>query len=128
MLFQLFHPATRVATVGVDPKLCLKLRIHLVDYVLEGNHAVFEHPVPGEFLSVTTVVQIDVLPTISIYPGGHCGMFDLVQDRLPFDDRVAVCQENALETVGEVVTAIIIPGWPLVKNLLHDIHVYKSPC
>ena len=104
--------------------------VHLVDYVLEGNHAVFEHPVPGEFISVTTVVQINVLPTTCIFSGGQCSVSDLIQDRLPSYDRVGVCQENAVEMVGEMHTgiySIFIPGWPLVKNPLHDIHVYKSP-
>ena len=63
-------PLARVTAVGVDLKSCaFTIGVHLVDYVLEGNHAVFEHPVPGELVSVTAVVQTDVLPTFCIFPG-----------------------------------------------------------
>jgi len=37
------------------------LSIHLVDYILEGNHAVFEHPIPGVFFAVPAVVQVHEL-------------------------------------------------------------------
>ena len=61
-------------------------RVHLINDVLKCNHAVFEHPIPGVFEPVTTVVQVDKLLAISINPGSQCSLFDLRQDRLPLDD------------------------------------------
>ena len=76
---------------------------YLVDYILQGNHAVFEHPIPGVFFSMATVVQVYVLHIHVIDPGGLGCFFDLRQDRLPLDYRVGISKEDTLETVGEVV-------------------------
>ena len=119
----LLHPATRVTAVRVDPKASHILWIHLIDYILQGNHAVFEHPIPGVFLSMATVVQINVLYTFYINLGSFSSLFDLRQDRLGVDDGVGVSKEDALEAMGEVEIYIIIPTRSLVKNLLHDVHV-----
>ena len=62
------------------------LSIHLVDYILQGNHAVFEHPIPGVRISMATIIKVDVLPTSIILLGGISCQFDLRQDRLPLDD------------------------------------------
>ena len=100
--------------------------VQLVDYILQGNHAVFEHPIPGVFFSMAAVVQVHVLLIICIDPGSLGSFFDLRQDRLPLDYRVSVSKEGTLETVGEVATAIYptrIATGPLVQYLLHDVHV-----
>ena len=76
--------------------------IHLVDYILQGNHAVFEHPIPGVFLSMATVVQVNVLHINCINLGGFSSLFDLRQDRLGIDDGVGVSKKDALEAMGEV--------------------------
>ena len=78
-------------------------RVHLINDVLKCNHAVFEHPIPGVFGPVTTVVQVDVLLVFWIDPGSQCSLFDLRQDRLGVDDGVGVSKEDALEAMGEVV-------------------------
>ena len=63
MAHHFLHPAAGETAVRVDRKASLMIMIHLVDYILEGNHAVFEHPVPGVFFSMTAVVQVYVLYT-----------------------------------------------------------------
>ena len=88
MFLQILRPVARVTAVRVDRKISLIPWIHLIDYILQGNHAVFEHPIPGVFRPVTTVVQVDVLVAFAIDPGGQCSLFDLRQDRLPLDDGV----------------------------------------
>ena len=77
--------------------------VQLVDYILQGNHAVFEHPIPGVFLSMATVVQVNVLHILCIYLSGFSSLFDLRQDRLGVDDGVGVSKEDALEAMGEVL-------------------------
>ena len=86
MPIQLLRPVAGVTAVRVDYKNGLLLWIHLIDYILQGNHAVFEHPIPGVFFSMATVVHINVLLTGVIDPGDLGGMFDLRQDRLSLDD------------------------------------------
>ena len=81
LLYEL-HPSARVATVGIDGKDCDMVGVHLVDYILQGNHAVFEHPIPGVFFSMTTVVQVHELGTTWIGHGIFGGLFYLFQDRL----------------------------------------------
>ena len=83
MPLALNSPLARIAAVGVDLKISPLTRIHLVDYVLEGNHAVFEHPVPGVFFSMTAVVQVYVLPTKTIQPSIQSSLFDLLENSLP---------------------------------------------
>ena len=61
LLYEL-HPSARVATVGIDGDECLSLGVQLVDYILQGNHAVFEHPIPGARISMATIIEVDVLP------------------------------------------------------------------
>ena len=102
MSLQFFHPAPGVTAVRVDPKCSNVLRIHLIDYILQGNHAVFEHPIPGVFLSMATVVQVNVLLIICIDLSFISSLFDLRQDRLGVDDGVGVSKEDALEAMGEV--------------------------
>ena len=126
MFLHLLRPVARVTAVRVDPKNSPILWIHLIDYILQGNHAVFEHPIPGVFFSMAAVVQVHVLPITCIDPGSLGSFFDLRQDRLPLDYRVGVGKEGTLETVGEVLTVIhliFIPTGPLVQYLLHDVHV-----
>ena len=83
VLLQGLHPSARVATVGIDSEESGVFGIFkLVDYILQGNHAVFEHPIPGVFFSMTTVVQVHELPTIWIDLGLYGGCFYLFQDRL----------------------------------------------
>ena len=77
MLLQLLHPVARVTAVRVDLKNSHILWIHLIDYILQGNHAVFEHPIPGVFFSMAAVVQVHVLLTICINLGGFSCLFDL---------------------------------------------------
>ena len=69
MLLQLLHPVARVTAVRVDLKSSLILWIHLIDYILQGNHAVFEHPIPGVFFSMAAVIQLDVFLIIRIFLG-----------------------------------------------------------
>ena len=90
MLLELFNPFAWVTTIGVDIKSGRIFGVHLINDVLKCNHAVFEHPIPGVFGPVTTVVQVDVLVAFAIDPGGQCSLFDLRQDRLPLDDGVWV--------------------------------------
>ena len=59
--------------------------VQLVDYILQGNHAVFEHPIPGVRLAMTAVVKVDELPTIWINLGSFCSQFDLTEDCLRTD-------------------------------------------
>ena len=87
LLYEL-HPSAGVATVGIDGEDGDMVGVHLVDYILQGNHAVFEHPIPGVFGPVTTVVQVDAFQVIAINLGGQCSLFDLRQNRLPLDDGV----------------------------------------
>ena len=125
MFLELLHPFAWVTTIGVDSKGGLIFRVHLINDVLKCNHAVFEHPIPGVFGSVTTVVQVDVLAASGIDPGSQCSLFDLRQNRLPLDDGVWVWKEDTMEMVGEVLT-VKYTTWSLVQDLLHDVHVNKS--
>ncbi len=86
VLLNQFHPAAGVATVGVDGEVCGMVDLQLVDYILQGNHAVFEHPIPGVFFSMSTVVQAHVLRTFYIDLGINRSFFYLFQDRLFIDN------------------------------------------
>ena len=92
--------------------------VQLGDYILQGNHAVFEHPIPGVFFAMSTVVQVHVLLIIWIDLGFISGFFYLFQDRLLNNYRIRVSKENTLQTVGEVFfsssTSNYIPTRPLV--------------
>ena len=104
MFLELLHPFAWVTTIGVDSKLDDIFRVHLINDVLKCNHAVFEHPIPGVFFSMATVVQIHVL--FSIFKNDLSfisSLFDLRQDRLGIDDGVGVSKEDALEAMGEVL-------------------------
>ena len=107
MLVHLFRPVARVTAVRVDLKGSIILWINLIDYILQGNHAVFEHPIPGVLFSITlsmaAVVQVHELPTFCIDLGGFRSLFDLRQNRLGVDDGVGVSKEDALEAMGEVL-------------------------
>ena len=46
--------------------------VQLVDYILQGNHAVFEHPIPGVFFPVATVIKVNELFFFIIDLGGLC--------------------------------------------------------
>ena len=72
------------------------IMIHLVDYILEGNHAVFEHPIPGVQFSMTTVVQVNVLQIPCTDLGGSGSLLDLRQNHLGIDNGVGVSKEDAL--------------------------------
>ena len=72
MFFHLLRPVARITAVRVDLKIRLIPWIHLIDYILQGNHAVFEHPIPGVRLAMTAVVKVDELPTIWINLGSFC--------------------------------------------------------
>ena len=104
VVIHLLHPVARVTAVRVDIKKSKIPWIHLIDYILQGNHAVFEHPIPGVFFSMATVVQVHVLLTSCyISLGVFSSLFDLRQDRLGIDDGVGVSKEDALEAMGEVL-------------------------
>ena len=126
VVIQLLHPAPGVTAVRVECNCCIVLRIHLIDYILQGNHAVFEHPIPGVFFSMAAVVQVHVLLIICINPGSLGSFFDLRQDRLPLDDGVWVWKEDTMEMVGEMSRMFMFSTWSLVQDLLHDVHVNKS--
>ena len=126
MFLQLGHPFTRVAAVRVDLKMSLFLNIHLINHVLEGNHAVFEHPVPGVFFSMTAVVQVYVLMTYSIHPSILSSVFDLLENSLPLYYWIRISKEDTLETVGEMISILIIATGSLVKNFLHGVHIYEG--
>ena len=76
---------------------------------------------------MAAIVQVDPLPFFSIRSGSLSGELDLLQDRCSLDNRVGVSKDDALETVGEVAISTLIDRCmstrPLIKNLLHDVHV-----
>ena len=93
MLLKLFqvllkdlHPSAGVAAVGIDGEDWVIIGVQLVDYILQGNHAVFEHPIPGVFSSMTTIVQVHELVTLMIDLGIFGSLFYLFQDRLCIDN------------------------------------------
>ena len=82
MLVKNLYPIARVAAVWIDGELCDIVGVQLVDYILQGNHAVFEHPIPGVLivyftLTMPTVVQIYVLTTTWTNPSVLWSFFDL---------------------------------------------------
>ena len=77
LLYEL-HPSAGVATVRIDGEACDMVGVHLVDYILQGNHAVFEHPIPGVRLAMTAVVKVDPLLIFWINLGSFCSKFDLL--------------------------------------------------
>ena len=86
VLIQDLHPSAGVATVGIDGEDCFMVGIHLVDYILQGNHAVFEHPIPGVLFSMSTVVQVHELITSFSNLCIFTRFFYLFQDRLFIDN------------------------------------------
>jgi len=54
------------------------LRIHPIDYILQGDHlSTTEHPIPGVQLSMATIVKVDLLKTFLIQLSDLCCVFDL---------------------------------------------------